>query len=196
MKLKFCLALFAAILALPLTAIDKETGNSVHHEFRIGWGDMMYETAVYHNTNHRFDYKYTGHIFAEYMYRPSYWFAVGMGADFEEVLWTDASLGRGRNYWNLSLLPTLRFSWVHKPYVNLYSSLSPGLCINSGTETDIKGRKTALSPALGLTLMGIQIGNAHWFGTIEVGGLNALMSAQEIYMAGSRIFSVSLGYRF
>ncbi|MCQ2136230.1 MAG: hypothetical protein MJY67_04865 [Bacteroidales bacterium] len=197
MKLKIALSLALVLMAgVSLNAIDKETGKSVHHEFRIGWGDMMYETAVYHNNLHHFDYKYTGHFFGEYMYRPTHWFAVGAGVDFEEVMWTDENLGKGRNYWNLSVLPTVRFTWVHTPYVNLYTSLYQGLCVNGGTEVDVKGRKTALAPAVGISLLGIQIGDAHWFGTIELGALNAMMSAQEIYMAGSRLISVSLGYRF
>ena len=57
-----------------------------HNELRIGWGDMMFETLIWHEktllpgTNgdiYLKNYRYTQHWFAEYLYRGNFWFGVG-----------------------------------------------------------------------------------------------------------------------
>lgn len=175
-----------------------------HHEIRVGWGDMMYESAVFYNNRFKDGYRYTGHIFAEYIYNVKGWLGVGVNADFEEVMWRNTelaredspALGEKGNFWNLCAVPTVRFTWLDKPCVRMFSSVGAGLCVNGGTETNAAGKKTVLAPAVSLTLVGLSAGKGHWWGNFEIGGLNALLGGQEIYMIGSRMFSASLSYRF
>lgn len=71
-----------------------------------------------------------------------------------------------------------------------------GLNINTGSEIDYRDRKTALAPALNLTVLGMSVGNEKWYGAVEFGGLYSLMNIQEVYLAGSRMFTLSVGCRF
>ena len=69
------------------------------HEFRIGWGDQLFETLVWYNQPHstlypesyvgQYEerYRYTQHWFAEYQYRVRYWFNVGAMVDYSGVVW-------------------------------------------------------------------------------------------------------------
>jgi hypothetical protein len=41
----------------------------------------------------------------------------------------------------------------------------------------------------------MQVGNEQWFGAIEFGGMYSLNGIHEVYMAGSRMFTVSVGCR-
>ena len=107
-------------------------------------------------------------------------------------------LGEPNTAWfaNISVMPVLRFTYYEKHLVRLYSALGYGVNINTGTELDYKGRKTACSGVLNLTLLGVSVGNEHVFGGVEVGGMFAMANKQEIYMVDSRIFTASIGVRF
>ncbi len=191
----FILFSLLILWAIPAVAVMRAEADSLHHEVRLGWGDMLFETAMWHSTQHTSDYRYTGHLFAEYQYRVKNWLSVGMLADYERVMWRAEALS-DQNFYNLSLLPTMRFTYFFSQYVNLYSAVMLGLNINGGTETDMYGRQTACAPAFGITALGMSVGNEHWFGAAEIGGLNALASKDLIYMLGSRLFTASIGYRF
>lgn len=180
-------------------ALTKEQRIVLPHEIRLGWGDMLFETAMWNQTSTANNHRYTGHIFTEYQYHIKDWLSVGAQIDYEQVLWNTPTAtpdnSEQQYFFNLSLLPTVRFTYFFHEYVNLYSALSVGLNINSGTQTDYKGRQTAYAPAFALTLLGVSVGKDHWFGAIEIGALNALNDKQEIYMLGSRLFTISVGYR-
>ena len=185
-------------------ALTREQQLATRNELRIGWGDMLYETAMYHNSNSTNHYRYTGHVFAEYQYYLRAWLSVGVQADYEQVWWDVPHSGiqplptpsQDHCFYNASLLPTLRFTYCHKPHINLYSSLSLGLTVNGGTETDMYGRKVACAAGWGFTLLGIKAGGEHLFGTIEIGGMNAIAGRNFIYMLGSRMFTASVGCHF
>lgn len=189
----------------------------IRHEVRIGWGDMLFETMAFHDSPHhqwnqqnglsasylqeeKQQHRYTGHIFAEYQYYCLDWLSVGLQADFEGIFWKESNYDRYHNQvgetkdcknYNLSLLPTIRFTYFRSKWVNLYSGLGIGMNVAFDNE---QNRKAAIS--LNLNLLGMQVGNEHWFGAVELGLLNSLRNTNEIYMAGSRLFSVSAGYRF
>lgn len=185
------------------TAQTPATPSYPKQEWRLGWGDMMYETGVYYNTPTDFKHSYSGHIFGEYQYNLNSWLGVGGEIDWEGVWWThrDGSFTaptaeRKANYFNLSIMPTVRFTYYRKGIVTMYSGVGLGLNINGGTEIDYKGRQTVCAPVLNITAYGISLNwNPHWFGTFEIGGLNSLNGKQEIFMIGSRLFSISIGYR-
>jgi hypothetical protein len=65
----------------------------------------------------------------------------------------------------------------------------------TGTELDYKGRKTAVAPAINITLFGVCAGKGRWYGALEVGGMLSFNSAEEVYMLGSRIMTASVGVR-
>lgn len=187
----------------PLCALTKQDRTALPHEVRVGWGDFMFESAMWHNSSKTTDYRYTGHLFAEYQYFFNHWCSFGVQIDYDQVWWTEVACslplpakpaeGRACNFYNISLLPTVRFTYYHHPYVNLYSALGVGMTINAGTERDMYGRRTALAPAVNVTLLGVRAGGKHLFGAFEIGALNAVRDKNLMYMIGSRLLSVSVG---
>ncbi len=174
------------------------------HEVRIGWGDMLYETWMWHDNYRTEHYRYTGHLFSEYQYYLKPWFSLGGQLDYEQVWWDQTMEGnrvlenpiQDVTFYNITILPMMRFTYCRRNYFAMYSSLGLGMTINGGTETDMKGRHTACSPAWSVTLLGFKAGGNHLFGTVEVGFLNALAGRNYIYMVGSRLVSASVGYSF
>lgn len=187
------------------------------HQLRVGWGDQLFESLMWYNQLHSTiypesfveeyseEYRYLQHWFVEYQYRVRYWFNVGAMVDYSGVLWDKVKrngkgdeVNREKNcdFHNIAIMVTTRFTYMHSKYVSLYSGLGAGLNINTGSEIDYRNRKTALAPALSLTVLGMNVGNERWFGAVEFGGLYSLMNIHEVYMAGSRMFTVSVGCRF
>lgn len=191
--------------------------DSIPHEVRIGWGDMLFEMLVWNESAYptalpeqymevyNEQFRYTQHWFAEYMYNASYWYSLGCLVDYSGVLWDKVmrngrgeELSRDKNHWfsNISIVPTIRFSYYRSPYVSLYSSLGVGLNINTGSELDFKGRRMAMVPVVNISLLGVRVGHGRWFGAVELGGMISLLSTNEVYMLGSRLFTASFGYCF
>ena len=191
--------------------------DSIHHEFRVGWGDQLFETLVWYNQPHptiypesfigQYEerYRYTQHWFAEYQYRVRYWFNIGAMIDYSGVVWDkvkrnglgeEVNRDKNCNFHNIAIMATARFTYMHSKYVSLYSGLGVGLNINTGSELDYRGRKTVLAPALNLTVLGMSVGDEKWFGAVEFGGLYSLMNMHEVYLTGSRMFTLSVGRRF
>lgn len=190
---------------------------SMPHEIRVGCGDAFFEALAWHSNPYaqllpesytavyNEDYRYTQHLFCEYLYNLSYWYSIGGMVDYSGVLWDEVTRnGQGKElqrvadkqFHNIVIMPVVRFSYWHTEYISLYSALGLGVNINTGTEIDYKGRETAVALAANITLLGIRIGKKHFFGSLELGGMSSLMSTNEIYMLGSRLFTASLGYRF
>ena len=195
----------------------RERVRQFPHQLRIGWGDQMFETLVWYHQPHptiypesyigqyEEDFRYVQHWFAEYQYRVKYWFNVGAMVDYSGVLWDKVRRnGKGEeldreadcSFHNIAVMLTMRFTYFHSKYVSLYSGLGAGLNINTGSELDYHDRYTACAPALNITALGMSVGNERWFGAVEFGGLYSLMNMYEVYMAGSRMFTVSVGCRF
>ena len=187
------------------------------HQLRIGWGDQLFETLVWYDQPHstlypesyigQYEerYRYLQHWFVEYQYLIRYWFNVGGMIDYSGVVWDkvnrnglgeEVSREKNCNFHNIAIMATARFTYMHTKYVSLHSGLGVGLNINTGSEIDYRGRKTALAPALNLTVLGMSVGNEKWFGAVEFGGLYSLMNIHEVYLAGSRMFTLSVGCRF
>ncbi len=206
-KMKKLLLILSLIAPLTLMAEDRANREWRSHEIRVGYGDPLYETMVWHDSptyftlEQTFDYHYTGHIFAEYHYRQNDWFSYGGMIDYQQVWWMHEMPGDNepifstRYFFDISLMPTIRFTFFWHEWVNLYCGLGAGMLINSGSETDYRGRTTAVAPVLNLSLLGLSIGRDMFFGTFELGGMFSLTNGKEIYMVGSRLFSVSIGVR-
>lgn len=188
------------------------------NEIRIGWGDQLFESLIWHNptsitttmpaeATYRYKerYRHSQHIWVEYQYRFKHWFSLGAMVDMSEVGWdivtrngqgTELARDKKNYFYNLVIMPTIRFTYFHHPNVNIYSGLGIGMDINGGTEVDGKGRHTALGAAVNFTLVGVSANYDRWFCAFDLGGMYALKNANAIYMASSRIMNVSIGARF
>lgn len=155
------------------------------HQIRVGWGDMLFESLVFREASPVFGGKgFTGHIFTEYQYSVSKVVSVGGQIDFEGILAADM------NNYDIVVMPTVRFTYLHSPWVELYSGLGAGLlcaCDNKGG--------AEFAPAVNLNLFGVQVGKGPVSASVELGALNSLVKSR-VYMLGSRLVSVSLNYRF
>ena len=209
------------VLALAVTDVAAETlldRMYWKHEVRVGWGDQLFETLMWHNptsivttmpaayteTYHE-NYHYDQHLWAEYQYRFNKWLGVGGMVDLSEVHWDDvrrdgtgAELDRstGHYFCNAVVMPTVRFTYFHHDYVDLYSGVGLGIGLNSGTETNSKGHRTDVGAAVNITVIGLSVNYQRWFISVEGGGLYSLKNANTIFMASSRIMSVGVGARW
>lgn len=196
--------------------VRRHAYDSIPHEIRIGWGDQSFETIAWRDMGHptvmpptyqntyNEHFRYTQHLFAEYIYNATYRYSFGALIDYSGVLWdqvlrdgTGVELQRkqNRSFHNIVIMPEVRFSYLHKEYVSCYSALGVGLNINTGTEVDYRGRRTAIAPAVNISLFGLRVGQGRWYGAIEIGGMISLTNTNEVYMLGSRIFTASVGAR-
>lgn len=215
-KIILLVALLTPILMQAETRVDRLVSP---HEVRLLVGDMFFETLLWNDDAHanhtgmggpttEFVEKqhtfWTPHLGGEYQYRLNDWCSLGAQVDFQYTGWQrvvynnmNVQTGNTREcFYNLSILPTVRFTYLHHPYVNLYSAVGLGMDINGGTETDIHGNHVALGAALDIAVLGMSVGANHWFGSVEVGGLTALKNKDTMFMLASRILTVGIGYRF
>lgn len=218
MKKKFCV--FIILFCLPAGVMAENQWDYINrrHEVRIGWGDQLFESVMWHKpttiisnmpttwekTYHE-DYHYDQHLWTEYQYRVTHWFSFGGMIDLSEVHWddvtrngagTEVSRSRGHYFCNVVLMPTVRFTYFFHNNVNLYSGLGFGMDINSGTETNMFGKRTDVGAALNITLIGLSANYDRWFWTVDFGGMYALRNTNTIFMASSRIINVGFGARF
>lgn len=211
MKKYFVILLAVWLMPMAMHAETKETRDQQRHEFRIGYGDPMFETMRWKDEpnklgvpmNVRQDYRYTGHIYGEYMYRVNSWLGVGGQLDFGATTFkyntyklNDAgeqylASSDPRYFYDVCLMPSVRFTYFHHEWVNLYSGLQLGV----GIHGDYKGRAEC-GAAFGITALGLSVGRDHWFGTFEFGGLSNIQSLTAIYTLWTKWFNVSVGYRF
>ena len=201
-------------VAAPLFAAQPPVNR---HTVRLGWGDMLFERLAFHasykgtygtpetlpatfSRHETFDYGYTGHIFAEYLYRCTAVTSVGIQADVEGIFWKEGQFDRYHQLqgaattvrnWDIVVMPTVRFTYFTRPWVRMYSGLGTGVLF----ALDNQGG-TKLAPALNLNWLGVEIGKGNWGGTLELGMLNALSSPYHIYQLGSRLLSFSVYYQW
>lgn len=212
MRKKLCLLLLlCGMMPLLSWAETKETRSAQRHEVRLGYGDPMFETMRWKDEpnklgvpmNVRQNYRYTGHIYGEYMYRVNWWFGVGAQVDFGATMfdYNSYQLDKDGNqflasrdprfFYDLCIMPSARFTYYHHEWVNLYSGIQLGV----GIHGDYRGR-SEVGCALGITALGLSVGRDHWFGTAEIGGLSNVQSLTAIYLIWTKWFNISVGYRF
>lgn len=230
-KFQTFIALIALLVcSIPLcaqsSASPEELGKNkfYEHEVRVGWGDQIFETLVWHDpvtktiipenpfirpgdfrSVTKENYSYSQHFFAEYQYYLIHWFSVGGMLDMSGFSWnlvTRDGTGKvldksGREYcYNIVMMPTIRFTYFRHNIVQLYSGLGVGLDINGGTETNIKGKRTDAGLALNLTLLGMSANYKRIFAAVEYGGMYALHDMNSLFMVKSRMLTASVGFRF
>lgn len=205
-------------IAVVGSAENKWTHITQRNELRIGWGDQLFESLIWHNPTsiittmpdsyqqvYKENYSYNQHVWMEYQWRFTHWFSLGAMVDFSHVGWDEvtrngkgAELNRKENqfFYNAVIMPTIRFTYFHHENVNFYSGLGVGLDINGGTETNALGNHTDVGAAINLTVFGISANYQRWFWTIDCGGLYALKNMNTIFLMSSRIVNVGMGVRF
>lgn len=199
---KYIAVVFLLLPIVSLAKTPKYPWDCLRHEVRVGWGDPIFESAMKYEFPHigkpntHVTYL-TGHFFAEYQYYWLSWLSTGMIIDYTGMGWRDKrDYAPKHSYYDLSILPTVRFTYYHHPWVKLYSGLMVGMTINGGTEKNEFGKKTVCYPGIGITALGVQVGQKGFYGAVELGGLSALKSMKDIALFSSRMFTVSVGYKF
>ncbi len=213
----YTIALLFAV-GVSASAEDRLAYLNWRNEVRVGWGDQLFESLVWHNPTsitmtmpatatyeYKERYRHSQHIWTEYQYRFNHWFSLGGMMDISYVGWDRVTrngqgveLARNKNnyFYNLVIMPTIRFTYFHHDYVNIYSGLGIGMDINGGTELDGNGKNTAVGAAVNLTLVGVSANYDRWFCAFDFGGMYALKNANAIYMLKSRMLNFSIGARF
>lgn len=218
MKNKFFFLLLLCSIAVVGFAENKWTHITQRNELRIGWGDQLFESLIWHNPTsiittmpdsyqqvYKENYSYNQHVWMEYQWRFTHWFSLGAMVDFSHVGWDEVTRnGKGAElnrkeeqfFYNAVIMPTIRFTYFHHENVNFYSGLGIGLDINGGTETNALGNHTDVGAAINLTVFGISANYQRWFWTVDCGGLYALKNMNTIFLMSSRIVNVGMGVRF
>ncbi|MBQ8721736.1 MAG: hypothetical protein IJY67_06280 [Paludibacteraceae bacterium] len=218
--MKKILALFI-ISSFTLFCYAETTENRKvnRHEVRIGIGDCHYEAAHLedgemihqdHINNHGI--MHSGHLFAEYQYRINSW--LGAGCTFDYMHNWQYRCGCNISCYNeplfssnISLIPTIRFTYFHDKMVNIYSAIGLGIHLFYNKGDDLQ---TNLNDNLGLALdicaLGISIGNNHLFGAFEVGNMTTFTFPRMTFIGEtlrmtkpnpfSKLLRISIGYRF
>ena len=219
MKFNFVLML---VLLLPAVTLSAKSAGQVDpaqkHEVRLGLGDMLFETLIWNNQvhkdysaglpgsvfNEKRDYAYSPHISGEYTYRILPWLSLGGIVDFQITGWKnhqydntnrEVNVSNG-NFYNLCIMPSVRFNYFRREHVELYSAIAAGMDINGGTETDSFGRHTEVGVAADLRFIGAAFGSGCWWGFIELGGTYALRNKNCMYLMNSEIFKLGVSYKF
>lgn len=207
-------------LSVQLNAQTKEAAPDFsRHEVRFGVGDMLFETMIWHNQVHKSyagspagilypekrGYKFLPHISGEYSYHLLPWMSIGGTIDFQQTYWrteyfnsaSDRIMESAKeNFYNLCIMPTIRFNYFRREHVGLYSAIAVGLDINGGTEKNGFGQNTVVGAALDIRLIGVRFGANHYWGYVELGGLSALKSKDAMFLLFSEIVRAGFSYGF
>lgn len=189
--------LFVAMVGLSTNI----AAQNVKHEFRLGFGDNfidMYRTAKQNKLYDVCNNFITPNIFFDYMHDFNHWFSLGV--QINTIWWggdkSELALGSVTSsylYGNTSVMPVCRFTYFRtgKDNISLYSSLYAGYC--AGLEKERGTYYYSHGFAAGLTALGVSFGGEHCFATAELG---ALFSYGGNLQLGSRILSITVGYRY
>ena len=176
--------------------------NDVYDKIWENIQGMTAEEAHKYLTNCRVIYNsgpyQFGHLFLGYRYDINSWLSVGSEVDWFYI-WGSEEQRNGYGDFvvkysysrhQLTIMPTARFTYFRRPIVELYSGLGLGYTMY---EPDVHG--FTISP----TLIGVNLGNKHWFAELELGGMATLAVSwfgQPGVLFSSRIVSAAVGYRF
>ncbi len=123
----------------------------------------------------------------DYHYRATKWFWLGLTAGYNYYQEKGDALYVGyifpeNSTWQYKehhflIMPSLRFSYLNRPHLTLYSGLAVGLYIKHGREyidddnliQPITAEYIRMFSAFQLTAFGVKAGAKHWFGSFEAG---------------------------
>lgn len=178
------------------------------HEFRLGVSDHFgflgrwahqYTTLDYGGDQvgtTSTDYHFTPVVSLDYHYRAAKWFWLGLSTGYsfmKEKLYVGNAVSPDAFHWDCKehhflIMPSLRFSYLNRPHVTLYSGVAVGVLINRGNRYygDLSTLPefvpaawgflpaelpdhTSAGSAFQLTAFGVKAGAKHWFGSFEAG---------------------------
>lgn len=178
------------------------------HEFRLGVSDHFgflgrwahqYTTLDYGGEQVRTtstDYHFTPVVSLDYHYRAAKWFWLGLSTSYsfmKEKLYVGNVVSPDAFHWDCKehhflIMPSLRFSYLNRPHVTLYSGVAVGVLVNRGNRYygDLSTLPefapaawgfvpaelpdhTSAGSAFQLTAFGVKAGAKHWFGSFEAG---------------------------
>ena len=199
------------LCTLATYAETPETRKENPHQIRIGIADDLFLRGLesitssdlslpttqggYHITGFdEHNYRSTGHLYVEYLYRINHWLAVGANFDTRTSLWqrTDYSICPHESIVNtqkhhavgLMLTPTVRFTYYDTPYASFYASV--GIGAQMQTYDNIIEN---IYLAVDLCYFGVSLGKNHWFCDLE-------LSLAYGPLPLDRLFRFAVGYRF
>ena len=208
------LIILTIILLCTLTAYAETAENRKEnpHQIHIGIADDLvargFETTMmndnlslppakegYHITGFdEYNYRSTGHLYVEYLYRINHWLSVGANFDTRTSLWqrTNYSICQFESVVNtqnhhavgLTLMPVVRFTYHNSPYASFYASV--GLGVQMQTYDNTIG---SIYPTLDICYLGVSLGKKHWFCDLELG-----LAPVPYFL--DRLFRFNIGYRF
>ncbi len=199
------LATMATLLcvAVPAMAESKDDRATCPHEVRIGVGDAFADKEFYGHSGYYYGeaksvYRnefYLPNLFAEYQYRINHWLGIGVQVNTMWMGWQkqNGSQWDTKKYGHFEVMPTVRFTYFHHEWVNLYSSVALGYY--GGIEQTGSRCDYASGIAFDFCALGVSVGRNHFFGTFEAGMLNGGSFSGNSQIL-SKIMSFSLGYRF
>lgn len=174
------------------------------HEFRLGVSDHfgfvfhreLGGQAVGENIPNATctDLLYTPVFSLDYHYRAAKWFWLGLSTGYgfyKESHYPNGNVSPDLDHWvckqhNFLIMPSLRFSYLNRPHITLYSGLDLGLLIVRRTPeriihfveegftpdedmSDWPNKRTDVFSAFQLTAFGVKASGNHWFGSLELG---------------------------
>lgn len=143
-----------------------------------GWFDDAYEQGLHYDDLKYYDSRYVKmpSVGLSYTYRAKRWCEVGVAAAYTGTFnkrysaFDGSQVGRGKEHF-LVVLPTVRFVWMRRDLVRLYSTVSAGIvCSWLRTDYNYTSPLTVRSTIFGAEFipLGISVGR-RVFGFAEVG---------------------------
>lgn len=199
--MKKSLSTFILLSILCITNAQIDTNSWKHtlprHDMQVSIGAPSLFSSIiavggFFNNNYApspdewFDnYTYKGMIFTTgslslaYKYRITKWFWIGATASYtgffenDKDQITDQIVGGNRCH-VISIMPSIRFSWLNKPIVTIYSGLGVGAILfynkyeEKANDIPMETTETYICPGFQLTAVGVHVGKK-WYGHFEIG---------------------------
>lgn len=201
--MRYSLFLFIfSFLSFPLFSQEQSSSKSDfpfhRHEFQFSFGDPVFPTQFtsdlyyYASYNHHESWfsndeyirweVYTPAMTVQYKYRLKKWLWLGgmisyQGSFFQlnDVI-SDERIGITRAH-SFAIIPSIRFSWLNKKIVTLYSGVALGAALSFVNNKPDDRLDIDPHFAFQLTYVGVEVGKK-WFGFTEIGtGYKGFISA-------------------
>lgn len=208
------LILIIASLGWSLSAQDTLSWKQTlqRHDIQIGIGDPLLPVlATGHYLGIYWDYYYernatdwfgpdaykcvywTPNISVGYKYRIAKWFWIGATVTYTGLFDVYHDRITNKKIYSesdhiITIMPSVRFSWLNKKYVTLYSGLSLGyaLDIYHSNYPDLRYTGCGHGALLQLTAVGVHVGR-EWYGFTEIGfGIQGFINAGFGYNFNSK----------
>lgn len=198
MKHFLCVMISVFCFVLCAQGEIKDTRLQNKSEIRIGIGDALAD--YYPEVLNKWS---TGHLFVEYQYRINTWLGVGgmydvVANQYKEYYVSPEEPYDSYRYLTAQshyIMPTVRFTYLNREWINLYSGVGVGLWIYTNNQPQLY-----CGFAVNATLLGLSIGKKHWFGAVELGNMFSFTKGDSdrwtAWRAFERFLTVSFGYRF